>query len=167
MAIAFPSGGNVTIGQQFTSEGRTFEWNGTVWVMLGLPIPFATEAEALAGVATDRVLSPLTAQAIIDTLPPGGSPFEGEGTLPAGRALDTVYESPYDRTMLLTIGGPISILIEGGPTAGSLIPLGRRSRYDGTSPDNGCIALIPPRWFYKVTSTTTSPTVDRWREFTT
>lgn len=59
MALNFPA--NPTPGQVFTAEGATFVWNGTVWVAAGsAAIPFATTAEARAGVVTDKVMSPLT-----------------------------------------------------------------------------------------------------------
>jgi len=165
MAINFPS--TPAVGQEFTSDGSTFIWNGSVWIMKGVAVIFASEAEALAGIATDLAMSPLTTKAVIDANGgAGGSPFDGSpDLLGTARVLGTVYQNPYDKTMAMTISGPINIQIQGGPTADALINLARRSRYDSALTGNGTIALIPPRWFYSVTSSTTTPTVSQWREF--
>jgi hypothetical protein len=71
MSLNFPA--SPTPGQRFTSEGVTFIWTGTVWVVPPSGLILATEAEARAGAVNDRAMTPLRgAQAIasIDSPPP-------------------------------------------------------------------------------------------------
>lgn len=77
MSLTFPP--SPTPGQRFTSEGVTFVWTGTVWVVPPGGFIDATEAEARAGVRGDRAMSALRgAQAIdsIDSPPPPVIPAE-------------------------------------------------------------------------------------------
>lgn len=164
MAINFPNA--PTVGQEFTSDGLTFRWTGTAWILLGLPMPFATEAEALAGTAKNRVMSPLTTKAVLNARPPAGSPFDGSPNIfGASRELDVIYQSPYDRPMGIMVSGPITFQLLGSSNQTSWLNLARRSRYDSALTGNGVVALIPPRWFYRVTTGNASPSVSQWREF--
>jgi len=66
MALNFPN--SPTLNQIYQAEGSSFRWNGLIWIMLGSEsFPWATQAEAIAGTVTDRVMSPaLVRQVIVD-----------------------------------------------------------------------------------------------------
>jgi hypothetical protein len=64
MGLNFPN--TPATGERFTAEGRTFVWNGSVWLMEAENIPWASLEEALAAVATDRFMSPAAMAALID-----------------------------------------------------------------------------------------------------
>lgn len=66
MSLNFPS--SPTPGQTFTSQGVTFVWTGTVWVVPPSGLLFATQAEAEAGERWDRGMSPLTGAQAIDAI---------------------------------------------------------------------------------------------------
>jgi hypothetical protein len=57
-------------GERFTDEGRTFIWNGAVWLLQPESIPWATLEEALAGVSADTIMSPATMRAAIEASEP-------------------------------------------------------------------------------------------------
>lgn len=71
MSLNFPP--SPAPGDTFTSQGVTFVWTGTVWVIPPAGLRFATEAEARAGVREDLGMSPLRGAQAIDEfdVPPG------------------------------------------------------------------------------------------------
>jgi len=68
MSLNFPA--TPSPGETFTAEGRTFEWTGAVWILQAEMIPWATMAEALAGVSADTIMSPATMRAAIEASEP-------------------------------------------------------------------------------------------------
>lgn len=57
-------------GERFTSDGRTFVWNGSVWILTAEAIPWATMDEALAATSNDTFMSPETMRALIEATEP-------------------------------------------------------------------------------------------------
>lgn len=151
MAINFPS--SPASGDTFTSEGRTFRWNGAVWVMDANDFPWATVAEALAGVRADRVMSPgLTAARIaaIGANPSTAHPFSGTPTNLAGsRSQGVAYQNTFDRPMVLAVCATIQLAILTGATAGALARFCRNTN-SGAGRRIFNFALIPPFWWYRV-----------------
>ena len=56
MSINFPSA--PAAGDRFTSEGRTFRWNGAVWLLEAAAIPWASLADMDAATAADKIVTP-------------------------------------------------------------------------------------------------------------
>ena len=68
MSLDFPSA--PVANQRYIAEGRTFLWNGSVWILEAESIPWATLDEALAGLATNKVMSPAAMKALIQASEP-------------------------------------------------------------------------------------------------
>lgn len=67
MALDFPS--SPVLNQVYTAEGMSFIWNGTVWLIVGAAaFAWATDAEAIDGLAVDKVLSPSNLPGLIDAV---------------------------------------------------------------------------------------------------
>ena len=47
-------------------ENTTYYWNGTSWTATARPVEYATQTEAVAGVMTNKAMSPATTKAAID-----------------------------------------------------------------------------------------------------
>ena len=73
MSLNFPA--TPAPGDTFTSEGVTFVWTGTVWVIPPAGLRFATEAEAREGAISNRGMTPLRGAQAIDEfdVPPGAA----------------------------------------------------------------------------------------------
>ena len=68
MSLNFPP--SPSAGDAFTAEGRTFVWNGSLWLMQAEDIPWATLEQALAGLSADTIMSPATMRAAIEATEP-------------------------------------------------------------------------------------------------
>lgn len=68
MSLTFPNAPQT--GETFTAEGRTFVWNGQVWLIKAEDIPWATLEEALAATSTDTIMAPDTMKALIEASEP-------------------------------------------------------------------------------------------------
>lgn len=76
MSLNFPAA--PTLNQRYTSEGRTFLWDGSLWLMEAEDIPWASLEQALAGVSADTFMSPAAMRAAIeasDPAPPNFGPL--------------------------------------------------------------------------------------------
>lgn len=104
MSLNFPA--NPTTNERFTSEGRTFVWNGSLWLMEAEDIPWATLEQALAGTSADTFMSPATMRAAIEAIEPPVPDFGpltcrawarvngGTGAITAHRNIASIVMSP-------------------------------------------------------------------------
>ena len=101
MSLNFPS--SPTVGQIFTAEGVSFVWSGAVWYVLD-PFPWATPAEGLAGVETDKISTPASTKALLDTIPAGGTfAFGTPQDMIASRSQDVNYQNTLGRPMMISV----------------------------------------------------------------
>lgn len=91
MALSFPTG--PTLGQQVTTGGRTYEWNGQAWTLVGSGIPGATGPTGEAG--------PTGAAATGPTGDTGGAGATG----PTGDAYTNVVVTPTALEAAATVTG--------------------------------------------------------------
>ena len=163
MALNFPT--SPAPGAIFTAEGRTFVWNGTVWVMQALQLPWATAAEAAAGVAANRVLSPFVARPVAEAVPDPVEPFQGIPTvMGAARAVNVDYQNTLGRDMMIILamngsGGAALRIGQGAPGNArlgemSIVSAGHLSVLTG---------VISPGLFYRMQLS--SGTITQWVEY--
>ena len=168
MALNFPS--SPTLNQVYTAEGVTFVWNGSLWVVLN-PFPWATNAEALAGVNTDRPMTPAATKAALDAIPAGAAQVFGVPTS-VGRAQNTNYQNTLGRPMMVSMRftqrdteatmdarvGPSNV---NPPT----ILLARQAARRG---GNGSLVfVVPTGWWYRAVGSAilNPPTITAWWEW--
>lgn len=163
MSLNFPN--TPAPGDVFTAQGRTFVWTGVVWTMQGLQFPWATSAEAAAGVAPDRVLSPFVAHGVVEAVPEPVAPFQGIPTvMGAARAVNIDYQNTLGRDMMVIIalngnGGANLLIGQGGPgnarlAAQAITLAGQLSVLTG---------VISPGLFYRMELA--SGTITQWVEY--
>lgn len=163
MALNFPTA--PTIGQVFVSDGVSFTWSGVVWYATPtLFPPFATEAEAVAGVRADVVMSPLTTlqakdgfsrvkyypavtcagltEVAFDTIPDWANElvfvFEEMGT---GAAATFLVQLGTAAAWITTGYLGTTQLFGGVATANGTSSAGIPFTSDGTNRVNGCVVL--------------------------
>jgi hypothetical protein len=152
MSLNFPA--SPAPGQVFTAEGRSFAWNGAVWLMQPTVIPWATNAEALEGTRADRAMSPALTRLRTDAIQTGGTENPLSGTpvdVLAQRAVSIAYQNPFDRPMVLSVWAEAQIVINIGATAGTLARFLQSQRMQAAAASATYVfGLIPPRWWYSV-----------------
>lgn len=155
MAINFPS--NPANGQVFQAEGTTFIWNGVLWVVMDATnFPYATSAEAIAGVRDDVAISPSTAK---DAIPVGGALFSGNPVnvgANSGRVPGTQYTNPFDVPILvvvgiLTTGVATDWSLQIRPVGGTWITIALEN-VPATVQNRGALFIVPVGWAYRVTA---------------
>jgi hypothetical protein len=111
MSLTFPNA--PVVGQTFTAEGRTFVWNGQVWLIKAEDIPWATLEEALAATSTDTIMAPDTMKALIQASeppPPSYGPLTcrawavfsaNAATIVASRNIASIVTSPEGQTAVV------------------------------------------------------------------
>lgn len=163
MALNFPP--SPTPGDTVSSEGATFLWNGTLWLALAAPLPFASAAEVAAGVATDKVISPLQVREDLGLLPVPQDPFGGT---PADYTGSRVVSGTY----LNSTGRPMFISINLTSSGGATLWVGLSNPAEDlriaqaailTSGHQSVIqGLIPAGYFYRLTLS--SGSISSWVE---
>lgn len=164
MSINFPNAPSV--GERFTSEGRDFVWTGEVWILQPEFFPWASSAEALAGTAADRVMSPALTKLRVDQIPIAGAahPFGGTPTnVLASRAVDTAYQNDLGRPMCISVWGSTAITLEMAATQGALTRFQRQGNVQAGA-DAALFSVVPRDWWYRLTINA-SAVLSGWTEY--
>jgi hypothetical protein len=151
MALNFPN--SPIPGQTFTDQGRTFTWNGTVWLLNPQDFPWATSAEALAGTRADRAMSPVLTRQRVDQIPLAGTvhPFAGTPmNMLSIRAQDVAYQNNTGRSLVVSVWGNTSIAVDIGSTEAGLFRIARTANIIAGNPAY-LFGLVPPAWWYMFT----------------
>jgi hypothetical protein len=147
VALDFPA--SPTLNQVYTAMGRSFIWNGTVWLLQSLTFPWATQAQVDAGTNNTLAVSALRARARADQLPQGGvHPFSGTPTnMLAQRAAEVNYRNTLGRPMLLSAWGAMNASIIVGPNNPANQTI---TRCNGSGSVAFVWGLVPRDWWYRV-----------------
>lgn len=164
MSINFPNA--PAVGETFTSQGRTFVWTGEVWILQPQSYPWASSAEALAGTAADRVMSPAMTKLRADQIPTAGTlhPFMGTPTnMLASRAVDTAYWNDRGRPMCISVWGTTAITLRIGATETGLSQFMRQGNVQAGA-EAALFAIVPRDWWYSFTVNATA-VLQGWTEY--
>lgn len=170
MALNFPSA--PIEGQVFEGEGATFVWVGGQWVVIDATnFPWATSAQAIAGVLGGLAISPATYKAAKDarnfgTTPLSGAPQDVSGS----RALETNYQNDTGGPLWIAIVmNPVSAFgqmdLFVGETSPASMLIGRHSATQ-TARRGTLMACIPVDWYYRAAQSSTGGiVVEGWVEY--
>jgi hypothetical protein len=172
MSLNFPS--SPVVGEVFTAEGVSFVWSGLVWYVLDA-FPWATTAEGLEGLATNKISTPASTAALLDTVPSGRAFNQGvPQDFIASRSQDVNYQWTGARPMMISVAfsdrDDTSVAeLRVGPTNVNppAIILGRTFALRGTgvSSEAGLIGVVPAGWWYRVHTVARRPSTSQWWEW--
>jgi len=165
LSLNFPSA--PTVGQEYTSDGLTFVWSGVVWYVRS-SLQWATDAEAVAGFAADRVMTPGTLKAASDANPvTPGSPVGVPTVVTRSFAVNYQNTVGYPMLVAINLAGNSTEDSNATPLIGDANPANRTVyasigvRRNG---DSSFQFIVPTGWWYRL-DRARNPILTRWTEW--